>query len=52
MNKLEPLKDTISFLKERKKYWLAPIIFFLFLLAALILLGGSSAAGPFIYSLF
>jgi hypothetical protein len=49
---LESLKDVLSFLKERKKYWLAPIIIFLFLLGGLILLGGSSVAGPFIYSLF
>jgi hypothetical protein len=49
---LETIHDILSFLKERKKYWLAPIILFLFLLGGLILLGGSSVAGPFIYSLF
>ncbi|MFA5876402.1 MAG: DUF5989 family protein [Candidatus Margulisiibacteriota bacterium] len=46
------LKDLLLFIKERKKYWLAPIIFILLLLGLLIVFGGTSAIGPFIYTLF
>jgi len=49
---MEILKDLFSFLKERKKFWLAPMIFILLLLGALIVFGGSSALAPFIYTLF
>lgn len=46
------LKDLWLFMKERKKFWLAPIIIVLFILGILIVFGGSSSAAPFIYSLF
>jgi hypothetical protein len=46
------LKDLWLFMKERKKFWLAPIIVILLLLAILIVLGGGSAIAPFIYTLF
>jgi hypothetical protein len=46
------LKDLWLFLKERKKFWLAPIILILLLLGVLIVFGGSSAIAPFIYTLF
>jgi hypothetical protein len=46
------LKDLWSFMKERKKFWLAPIIFILLLLGVLIIFGGGSALAPFIYTLF
>jgi len=49
---MDLLKDLWLFIKERKKYWLAPIIMVLFILGLLIVFGGSSAAAPFIYSLF
>jgi len=41
-----------QFLKERKKWWLAPILILFLLVGALIMLGQSSALSPFIYSLF
>lgn len=41
-----------DFLKVRKKWWLAPIIFFLLLLGALIVFTESTAVAPFIYTLF
>jgi hypothetical protein len=44
--------DIWLFMKERKKFWLAPIIIVLFVLGLLLVFGGSSAAAPFIYSLF
>lgn len=49
---MEILKDLWCFLKERKKFWLAPVIFILLLLGVLIVFGGSSALAPFIYTLF
>jgi hypothetical protein len=49
---MEILKDIWLFMKERKKFWLAPIIIILLLLGVLIVIGGSSAVAPFIYTLF
>jgi hypothetical protein len=49
---MEALKDIWLYMRERKKYWLAPIIFILLLLGLLIVIGGSSAVAPFIYSIF
>ncbi len=43
--------EFVQFLKENKKWWLAPILIVLLLMGALILLSGSAAA-PFIYTLF
>jgi hypothetical protein len=41
-----------GFLKDRKKFWLAPIVLFLGMLGALIVLTEGSAVAPFIYTLF
>lgn len=49
---MEFLKDLWLFMKERKKFWLAPIIILLLLLGLLIVFGGGSAIAPFIYTLF
>lgn len=46
------MKDLWLFLKERKKFWLLPIILILLLLGALIVLTEGSAIAPFIYTLF
>ena len=46
------LKDLIGFLRDRKKYWLVPMILVFLLLGILIVLGGGSALAPFIYTLF
>jgi len=40
------------FMKERKKYWLVPIIVVMFLLGGLLVLAQGSAIAPFIYTLF
>jgi len=40
-----------AFLKDNKKWWLAPIIISILGLGLLVLLGGTAAA-PFIYTLF
>jgi len=49
---LELLKDLWLFMKERKKFWLAPIIIILLLLGTLLVLTQGSAVAPFIYTLF
>jgi hypothetical protein len=46
------LKDLWLFLRERKKFWLAPVIIVLILLGVIIVFGGGSAIAPFIYTLF
>lgn len=49
---LELLKDLWLFMRERKKFWLAPIIIVMVLLGALIVLTQGSVVAPFIYTLF
>ena len=49
---LELLKDLWAFMRERKKFWLAPIIIILLLLGMLLVLTQGSAVAPFIYTLF
>ena len=49
---IELLRDLWAFMKERKKFWLAPIIVILLLLGALIVFTQGSAIAPFIYTLF
>jgi hypothetical protein len=39
-------------MKERKKFWLLPIIMVLLLFGALLVLTEGSAVAPFIYTLF
>jgi hypothetical protein len=46
------LKDIWGFIKERKKYWLGPVIIMLLLIGVLLVVGGGSSVAPFIYSLF
>ena len=49
---LDLLRDLGDFMKERKKFWMAPIIIVMLLLGALIVVSQSSAIAPFIYALF
>jgi uncharacterized protein DUF5989 len=46
------IEELWQFLKERKKWWLLPIILFLLFLGFLIVMTSGSALGPFIYTLF
>jgi hypothetical protein len=46
------IKDLWMFMRERKKFWLAPIIIVMLLLGALIVFAQGSAVAPFIYTLF
>ena len=49
---MEFIKDLWDFMRERKKFWLAPIIIVLVLLGGLILLAEGTAVAPFIYTMF
>jgi uncharacterized protein DUF5989 len=49
---LDFMKDLWAFMRERKKFWMAPIIIVMVLLGALIVLSEGSAIAPFIYTLF
>ncbi len=46
------IADLLVFLRERKAWWLAPVVIMLLAVGSLIILGGSSVLSPFIYSLF
>lgn len=52
MSKFAIAKEFWSFLRVRKKWWLAPIVIFLVLLGAVLVFAKGSALAPFIYSLF
>jgi hypothetical protein len=41
-----------AFMRERKKFWLLPIVVVLLLFGALIVFTQGSAVAPFIYTLF
>ena len=49
---IELLSDLWQFMRQRKKFWLAPIIVVLVLLGGLLFLAQGSAVAPFIYTLF
>jgi hypothetical protein len=49
---LEFLQDLWTFMRVRKKLWLAPIIVLMVLLGGLLFLAQGSAVAPFIYALF
>ena len=46
------VREFLAFLRERKKYWLLPIIIVLALFGILIVLSQGSAVAPFIYTIF
>lgn len=45
-------RELWEFMRERKKFWLLPIIFIMVLLGGLLVLAQGSAVAPFIYTLF
>ena len=49
---LELLRDLWEHMRQRKKFWLTPIILVLILLGVVIVLAPGSAFAPFIYTLF
>jgi hypothetical protein len=52
MSKLAVTAEFWQFLRERKKYWLLPIVVMLVAFGALLILTEGSALAPFIYALF
>lgn len=46
------LKEMWTFLRVRKKLWLAPIIIVMVLLGGLLVVAQGSLVAPFIYTLF
>ena len=49
---LDFLNDLWQYMRQRKKFWLAPIILIMLNLGGLIILAQGSAVAPFIYTLF
>lgn len=46
------LRELWAFMRERKKFWLLPIILVLLLFGALLVLTEGTAVAPFVYTLF
>ena len=49
---MDILIEILSFLKFRKKLWLAPIIIVMLILGGLLLFAQGSVFAPFIYTIF
>lgn len=49
---MEFIRDLWGFLKERKKFWLLPIILVLLIFGVLIVMTSGTAIAPFIYAIF
>lgn len=49
---MEFIKDLWTYIKERKKFWLIPIILTLLIFGVLIVLTSGTAIAPFIYTIF
>ena len=49
---LELIKDLWDFMRERKKFWLLPVLIVSMLLGSLLVFSQGSAVAPFIYTLF
>jgi len=46
------LNEFLLFLKEEKKWWLAPLVLVLLFISAIIVFAEGSAIAPFIYTIF
>jgi Family of unknown function (DUF5989) len=49
---LDFLRDLWDYMKQRKKYWLAPLIVTLLVLGALLAFAEVSSLAPLIYTIF
>lgn len=49
---MEFIKEFIDFLKQRKKFWLVPIILIMALFGILLIAAQNSVVAPLIYTLF
>lgn len=52
MDNLSLIKEFMLFLKERKKFWLIPIVAIFLLVSVLLVAAQGSIVAPFIYTLF
>ena len=52
MSKAQVVSELWQFMRENKKFWLAPIVLTLVLVGVLLVLTKGSALAPFIYTLF
>ena len=52
MSKIQVINELWQFMRENKKYWMAPIVITLVLVGVLLVLAKGSAIAPFIYTLF
>ena len=52
MAKTDVLREAWAFLRDEKKYWLAPLVFVLLAFGLLLVFAQSSAIAPFVYTLF
>lgn len=52
MSYLGVFKELWQFLRQRKKFWLLPLVIVLVLLGLLVALTANSALAPFIYTVF
>jgi hypothetical protein len=46
------VRELWAFMRERKKFWLAPILVVLLMVGALLVFAQGSALAPFIYTIF
>jgi hypothetical protein len=52
MSKVQVISELWEFMRQNKKYWLAPILITLIVFGVVLVLAKSSAIAPFIYTLF
>jgi len=52
VSKMSLMGELWIFMRERKKFWIAPILIILILLGLLMVLTEGSVIAPFIYTLF
>lgn len=52
MAKSRVLRELWQFLRQERKYWLAPIVLVMVLFGLLMVFAQSSVVAPFIYTLF
>lgn len=52
MSRMNVVSQLWHFMRENKKFWLAPILIVFLLISVLLIVAGSSALAPFIYTLF
>lgn len=46
------MRELVAYTRERRKWWLVPLILVMVLLGALLVFGQGSVLAPFIYTVF